>query len=87
METLDVFVADSVSKSFIRIIHGILVFFSSLISVYCIHTPPCNPRTRNYLHPPIHRHSNFVHVPAVNPTVATTHQSFRNPAQQLAFDY
>ena len=27
METLDVFVADPVSKSFIRIIHGILVFF------------------------------------------------------------
>ena len=27
------------------------------------------------------------HVPAVNPTVAATHQSFRNPAQQLAFNY
>lgn len=87
METLDVFVADPVSKSFIRIIHGILVFFQvSFPSTVYIHLPATLELGIIYtlLYTDILISS---HVPAVNPTVAATHQSFRNPAQQLAFNY
>jgi hypothetical protein len=89
MQTLDVFVANPVSKSFICTTHGILVFFSqvSFPSNVRIHLPATLELGIIYT-PPIHRHSNFVYVlvPAVNPPSTTTHQSIRNPAEAGSFE-